>query len=94
MTTGITDNSQNVNLSIYPNPIDDIVYINYKSNVTSGSFQLVIKNILGQDISKSIVTTFQGEYKNAIDLSKEAPGNYFVQIITENKTIVKKISVY
>jgi len=92
--TGIPDNSETTNLSIYPNPINNFVYVKYKSNETAGNFTLEIRNILGQTVYTSTVTSFQGEYEKTIDLSKVKPGDYFIRIVTEKKEIVKKINVY
>lgn len=89
--TGIVNVTAGTDLSVFPNPTDNIINVNYKSNELSGSFSLEIKNIIGQTIYTSAISSFQGEYKKAIDLSEENPGIYFVQIIADRKTIVKKI---
>ncbi len=89
--TGIVNVSVATEFSVFPNPTDNFININYKSNELNGGFSLEIKNILGQTVYASAISSFQGEYKNAIDLSKEHSGIYFVQIIAGGKTIVKKI---
>ena len=94
VTTGIVNNSEADNFSVFPNPTNSTIYINYKSSEMNSGFQIYIKNILGQTVYSYAISSFQGEYKKAIDLSKEEPGNYYVQIITERKTVGKKITVY
>ncbi len=92
--TGIPDNSETSSLLIYPNPINNVVYVKYKSSETNSTFELTINNILGQAVYTSSVPSFQGEYAKTIDLSKVKPGDYFMQIATDKKKIVRKISVY
>lgn len=85
----LTDMDENQNpmnqITLYPNPTDG------KINVTFGTEEGE-KNIIVTSISGAV--TFRGSYneENAeIDLSNEAPGVYFIQIITSGKSITKQI---
>lgn len=73
-------------ISVYPNPSNGIVYINYPAEQTVSKTTVI--NQQGQ-----VVMNIQGAVK-AMDLSSLAPGIYNVQLIINgtsvNKTIVKK----
>jgi hypothetical protein len=80
-TVGVSDNKKD-DFSIYPNPVKNIVNINYKFNV----LEVQIFNSLGQLVlSKKDKTT----NVNVTNLKK---GIYILKIIGENNTIkIKKI---
>lgn len=82
---GVNDN-QNVNVSIYPNPVSERLNINTNSEITS----IVIYNIAGAKIRSLIPNSTTV----SMDLSGLAPGIYLTTINTEigTKTInfVKK----
>ncbi len=67
--TGLGDN-ENIGLTVYPNPTDGMVYIQYE-----GMFNYTVQNLLGQTI---ITGTANGSTK--VDLSSFEDGVYFVQI--------------
>ena len=90
-TTGIVNNSKEIDLSVFPNPTNNLITINYKTNESTGNIYLEIKNITGQTIYTSSISPFQGEYKKVVDLVEEHPGIYFVQIIADGQIAVKKI---
>lgn len=84
------DNEKENQISIYPNPVEDIVYI--KINKSAVSPEFVLYNNLGEKI-KSIKT----EYKNeiSIDLSELKEGMYILQFInsegiTRYSNLIKK----
>lgn len=91
VSIGIIYNSKDVNFSVFPNPTSNFITINYKTNESATSIYLEIKNSIGQTIYTSSISSFQGEFKKAIDLSEEHPGIYFVQIIANGQIAVKKI---
>lgn len=68
-------------LSIYPNPTNGTSVVNFE-----GSFTYEIVNALG-----NVVTTGNGVDKVQIDLSEVAEGNYFIRILSEGKSITKKV---
>lgn len=78
-------------LIIYPNPTAGIFQINY-SSPESTNLQLNVINSKGEKIYEESVSQFQGEYKKDIDLSKQAKGVYFIEVIADaKKRSVKKI---
>jgi len=79
-TTGITDEKTN-NFTIYPNPVKDKMLITLNEKAT-----LEFLNAEGQ-LVKSLRTEAG---QNSIDASDLAKGIYFVKMITEKGTTVKK----
>jgi hypothetical protein len=74
-------NFGNQYLSIYPNPSNGIVNINYQDNNTN-NFDIKIRNHLGQEIMMiNKINT------NSIDLSDQPQGIYYFSIFSDNKEI-------
>jgi hypothetical protein len=48
----------------------------------------------GQLVYTDAVGQFAGQYKNAIDLGAAAKGVYFVQLITDQGTINRKVVLH
>ena len=73
----------NNSLSVYPNPVKDILNINYTENIT----KIQVVNMLGQEvISKSVNNT-----QNQIDMSHLVQGTYLVKITSND--LVKTMKV-
>lgn len=68
-------------ISIYPNPVKDILYI--QSNIKVLKFE--IYDISGRKLSSNSVSN------DKIDLSDLKTGNYILKLYTENRTINSKI---
>lgn len=67
------------NLSIYPNPVKDVVNINFKGN-KSHLGEIVIYNQLGQQIRKSNISINSGNNTIAFKCNGIVPGLYFLTI--------------
>jgi type IX secretion system substrate protein/beta-propeller repeat-containing protein len=82
----IADNS---NFNVYPNPSTGTLTVNYSSKeITSLNVQLT--NIEGE-IIYSEQKQLNGIYNQNLDFSSLAKGIYFLEIITNKETLVKKI---
>lgn len=88
----ISELNSNINVSIYPNPADGIfqVYFNSKSQ---SNIVIKILNATGQIIYKTIVEDANSSGGKTIDLSKQAKGVYFVEMIAGNERSTKKIVI-
>ena len=73
--------------NIYPNPVDDILYIETNENIN----EIVIYDVRGCRVSKSTANS-QWPMANSLQLSVSSlkPGIYFINIITEKGNITKK----
>ena len=78
-TAGIDDQNQ-LDISIYPNPTSDIVYID--GNYTQ--LKVIIYNVLGKEILNKSIT-------NSIDISHLDNGVYILQLSDGVKLITRKI---
>lgn len=73
------------NLKVYPNPTDDIIYVETKNDV---EIAISIFNSIGENIfQKNIIG------KDFIDVREFSKGIYFINIVSENKVSQKKILV-
>ena len=74
-------------LSIYPNPTNGKTTIALQKDYPNN--RLVIYDLLGQDIYETHII---GQ-KVAVDLSETFPGTYFVQLITNDGVVIRKLVI-
>lgn len=86
-TSGVKE-LENLELRIYPNPVVDQIFLDFKGIAPSGS-RLYIHSITGQEI-QSIPLENQTERMN-IDLSSEKPGLYFLSIEWNKQKVVHRL---
>jgi alpha-tubulin suppressor-like RCC1 family protein len=77
-------------ISLYPNPTNDIVNIDYNLD-NSSKVLLSVTNIQGQIINEVIIDGNKGTQTETIDLSNQQSGMYFVTVTTENGSITRKV---
>ena len=75
--------------SVYPNPADGSVKINYTSDVT-GKVNISVVDVTGRQV---IVRESNAKSNDQIDLSKLTSGTYFINITTEKATHSEQIVV-
>jgi hypothetical protein len=81
ISVGIVEQTGNINLSIYPNPV--------KSKLTIKNKEIKINTISILNITGGIIKT-KTENTNVIDVSNLTKGIYFLQIHTDNGLVSKK----
>jgi type IX secretion system substrate protein/beta-propeller repeat-containing protein len=86
---GIAENSELSLMNLYPNPTSGNVTLEFNLNDAS-SVQLNVMNISGQVIYSETMNA-AGNFKKQIDLSGYANGIYYLQAITNDKVINRKI---
>ncbi len=74
---------------IYPNPIQEGI-VNIRFNDVAGKSTITVLNSIGQVLITKNVSASPGTVVT-IDLKKYSKGNFFINILTENNKIVKKI---
>ncbi len=91
-STDVEDNSNNNLFKIYPNPtqgfLTAVAFLNEANNAT-----VKIYNSMGELISKENATVPNHLLNYSADLSKAAPGVYFLEINTSQETIKKRFIV-
>ena len=93
-SVGIKEKTAEVfeNLILYPNPAQNVVNLSFLSE-NSGKLNITLNCINGKTIYKETVNNFKGSYNNSIDISGLAKGIYFISIIFEKGTFVKKLII-
>lgn len=87
---GIEDAFEANGFRLFPNPNNGTFTLKHTAgDATSMTIQVV--NMAGQLVYLEEVKNFSGNYEKLIDLSKEADGNYIVNIITDKTVVQKKI---
>ena len=80
-------------VSIYPNPANDIATLSFTTTKKSKT-AITIFNILGEVVySNEIGSLASGQHIMPISTSGISEGMYFVNLITNNKIITKKITI-
>lgn len=77
----INESENSPSLTVYPNPTVGVFQISYFST-EKNKLQLNAINSVGETVYRE---SFQGNYNNTLDLSKQAKGVYFIEIISANK---------
>ena len=67
-------------LKLYPNPASDRVTVNLTSN-TIGDLSIRLVNMMGQTLSSSTLTIFNGAINHSLDVSEIANGVYSVEVV-------------
>jgi hypothetical protein len=91
MNVGINEvnTSNNSNFNVYPNPSTGLLTVNYSSKENT-TLNIQLTNLEGQ-IIYSEQKQLDGIYNQNLDFSSLAKGIYFLEIITNKETLVKKI---
>ena len=83
-TVGVNELGNGISVSVYPNPVNDVLNIDIK-NFNKENLNVNIIDVIGKEVLKS-------DYKNKLDISFLEKGIYFVSIQQDRKTLgVKKI---
>ncbi len=85
----IVENSFETSVSISPNPNTGVFVINF-SNPNSKNININVINLIGETIKT--INTISGR-REQINLSELGNGVYYLQICSENNTVVKKVIV-
>ena len=91
--TGIESLADGTTLELYPNPTSDVINVAFNGSKTQ-TLTVRVVNMNGQLVYTDAIGQYAGQYKNAIDLSAAAKGVYFVQLITDQGTINRKVVLH
>ena len=90
-TVGISDNTLNNLISIYPNPATDIVNIDLGNSSDNGAAMVQIVDLLGKQVFESVKVTQKPVLH--INTSQFGKGIYIVNILKGSGTICKKLII-
>ena len=77
---------------VYPNPVTDILNINFELNKSTAS-KIEILDLSGKQVAVIADENLTGMVSKQINTANFKSGIYFVKIQSENETITKKFSV-
>lgn len=83
-------NADSMKVSVYPNPTNDMVNINYTLENAS-NVVLRLTNIQGQVISQTKFDKSSGLQTDILNMSNQSSGMYFVTITTETESFTTKV---
>lgn len=86
-----SDNSS-LNLSVFPNPVSDLLNVNFNMPV-AGASKIEVFNYTGQLLIEKSLNATADLQQVKVDVSTLPSGNYFVRIVTPSGTEVKKFGV-
>jgi len=86
MCVGIDENINNSNVSIFPNPANDLVTITAESSTVA---EVQIFDLTG----KMIYSNFSLSSRLEVNTSNYASGTYIVKVITENESATRRLIV-
>ena len=88
--TGIISIGNPMQVDLYPNPNNG----NFELIITNGfvnDFSIDVIDVDGRRIFETTHESAQAQYMKKFDLSSLAKGVYFVRVITNNETVVKRV---
>lgn len=84
--------SENIHLSVYPNPANDFITIDYKLE-QKANISIELINIEGKILETQTLENQLNENSIKLNIEKLEAGTYFVKFESENNVYVKKILV-
>ena len=84
---------QSNDLEIYPNPNDGLFNLQFSSSDLSEA-DLYITDVAGRVIFRKTINDFDGYYNRMIDISREANGLYFLNVVQNEEVLTKKIVLH
>jgi hypothetical protein len=82
LVTGVNDVDENKPYVIFPNPVTDMLQIQYK-NVVKRPIQFTVYNSLG----KAVLEEYISARDTGVDVSSLSPGIYILQMLDDSETL-------
>jgi PKD repeat protein len=89
---GIVENLQDLNLNLYPNPAQTSAKL-FASGIQNGSYTITMSNMLGQVVYSQFIDIRNNILDHNINVKSIAAGEYLINLISENQSIVRKLVV-
>jgi hypothetical protein len=84
------ENSSVAKLDVYPNPSRDVFNVTFTSEEAQ-TMTVKVVNMIGEQVFNEELTEFIGNYRKTIDMNKQPKGVYFIEVMTSNGGVNKKI---
>ncbi len=89
--SGVAEGLMDDMIEVYPNPSDDVVYLQIHSDSAAGKIFVSVRNVLGQEVLQKIENAEEMPVRLSLNLSSFKRGLYFVTIRYAHKTEVRQI---
>jgi hypothetical protein len=89
---GIEENSAFQNVKLYPNPAQNLVNISFRAP-QANMLKVSIVTISGMLVYSNNIDNFSGTYSEAINVSGMARGVYFLNLLSDQGNLVKKLVI-
>ena len=90
--TGIKNVTNSSSLNVAPNPANESININFVNQIADDT-QLKMYTTNGQLIFHENLNQFVGNYRKNLDVTNYPKGIYFIQMITNNNVVTKKVVI-
>lgn len=87
---GVTKSEFQGELTLYPNPIDDVIHLKLEDFI-KGNIQILLSNELGQIVYQESIQLLDSNYKTEISANEMTSGIYFLLINSEKGSIARKV---
>jgi PKD repeat protein len=91
-TIGIEESLLNQTLAVYPNPNNGTFRVEFQVEGLQ-EVEIRVVSLVGQMMYESKPGNVSGTYREEIDLSNEAAGVYVLQLVTEDGTVSRRVTV-
>jgi len=92
VTVGLDEGLIGQSLNLYPNPNSGKFRVEFQVEGLK-NVELRVMSLLGQTLHSSKPGNISGTYREEIDLSSQAAGVYILQIISEDGTVSRRVTV-
>jgi len=78
-------------MELFPNPTEGKIRLAFETSAGGKNLEVLVFNQNGKVVFRELVPEFDGSYQNVIDISEQAKGSYFLQIMLEDKVYSSKL---
>lgn len=91
--TGMSKYNSSTELSLYPNPVEDMVHLTFSADEPTDATVRVL-DIQGRAVLSEQLGTVSGKHVTTLDVQALSPGMYHVLLQTESGTAVRQLMVH
>ena len=88
--TGIEDQGSDGSISIYPNPSSGIFKIRF-NDTWKGNVDLRVLDIFGRSQYQRSIDNSSGQGEHQVDISNKSDGIFVIELVMDNKKVIKKV---
>ena len=89
--TGISQLNTEDNISVFPNPVKNILSLDFNSVSAGKKWSVRLTDVLGKVIAEKIINHVPSSGKYDWEITTVVPGIYLLQLQNDDRTLIKKI---